>query len=404
MENVESNWNDLDFKEPVNTPEGDDDADDDLGNQTNPPTTDVNGNPIIPDQGLQQNLPDDDDDEGEPVKPVKEGDDEFDDDPEGESSKKGDNDDTDDDESDTADQSGIELYLAQFDIEGGMINFEDGTSKHFDEVEPAKQAEILQQLHGNQSSSVEEKYGLVDDEIGLINYLRENKLSVQDMVESMAQERVTTLLALQQSETTNFDEMTDEAVYTRFLKESNPEDSAEDIETKLDQAKKLSSFANLSTALRTQYKGAQTQKLSEANTLQTQEREAALDAQRTEVVEAVVTMKDVAGIALNDNIKNSVLDRVLEVNESGDSVFMDEVFGDPKKLFTAAFWYYYGDNISKQRDDYWKKEKSAAYKRGKSDALGTSKPGISFNGQNKRTKTSTVTTKEKQDGDFYFED
>lgn len=410
MENVESNWNDIDFNEPVDKPDTGDDTGDDLNAQVNPPTTDVNGNPIIPAQGLESSLPgDDDDDDDEPPVP-------GDGDGDGDDTNKGAN--ANDDPPDpgtegdppegdpgTEDQSGIELYLAQFDIEGGMINFEDGTSKHFDEIDAAKQAEVLQQLHGNQATSVEEKYGLAGEEIGLINYLRENKLSVQDMVENMAKERVETLMALQQSETTNYSKMSDDAVYTKFLKETSPEDTPEEIETKLEDAKKIASYGNLTGALRTQYEGKQSKEVSDAKSAKDAEVAQTLETQRKSVVEAVVNIKDVAGVELNDNIKNSVLDRVLEVDDSGDSLFMSEVFGNPEKLFKAAFWYYYGDNVSKQRDDYWKKEKSAAYKRGKSDALGYSKPGQSFvSNKNKRTQDPIRHKEQTTVNDWEFEE
>jgi hypothetical protein len=89
-------------------------------------------------------------------------------------------------------------------------------------------------------------------------------------------------------------------------------------------------------------------------------------------------MKDVDGIELNDNLKNEVLSKVLEVKEDGDSVFYDEVFSDPSNIFKAAFWYYYGPSVMQQYNEYWKKEKSAAYKRGMEAALGKQQPPVSF--------------------------
>lgn len=397
MTNEAMSWDEIyeDETTPAQTP--DNTGGDNIDDIVNPSTVDENGDPIIPEGGLQSNLPGDEEDEDTPPA-----------DPD----DKGDNPDNPDDKGQpvnpddpsTEDQSGIELYLSQFDIEGGMINFEDGTSKHYDDLDSAKQAEILQQLHSNQAASVEEKYGLVDSEIGLINYLRENKLSVEQMVESMANERVETLLAMRNSQDTDFDKMADDAVYTKFLKESNPGDSTEDIEKKLEGAKKLDNFSNLAGALRTQYKAKQTDEQAIVAADKAKEAQTALEDQRKTVVQAVSPMKDIAGVSLNDNIKNSVLDRVLETDESGDSLFMSEVFGDPEKLFKAAFWYYYGDNIAKQRDDYWKKEKSAAYKRGRTDALGKGATPVTFS-SNKKTGQQPVSQKRQTEvSEYAFED
>jgi len=293
-------------------------------------------------------LDEDDDDAGEPADPK----------------------DTDTDTN--VDISGIELYLSQFDIEGGMIAFEDNTSVHFNDLTPEKQAEVLQQLHNTSASTIEETYGLDDNEIGMINYLRANNLSVNDMIENMATERVNTILARQESASVDYDALTEDAVYLKFLSKSNPEATTEQLEDDLRIAKSGSTFSKVTASLREQFKSEQVAELRAANDMEKRAQLDELEDQRRLVVDTVKSITDVAGVAVNDDVKNSILDRVLEVNDDGDSVFMEEVFSDPTKLFQAAFWYYYGEDLAKQRDEYWKKEKSMAYKRGRQDALGTS--------------------------------
>jgi len=272
---------------------------------------------------------------------------------------------------DNTDMSGIELYLSQFDIEGGMIDFEDGTSTHFNELEPARQAEILQQLHGSNASSIEEQYGLDDNEVGMINYLRANNLTIDELIENMATERVNTLLAYQQSAAVDYKAMSDDNVYLAFLRQSDPEATPEQLEESLRVAKETSTFTKMAATLRAQFDATQVQSSREAQSQEAQLHEQELDNQRRLVVETVQGINDIGGVQLNDDVKNSLLDRVLEVNDDGDSVFLGEVFSDPTKLFNAAFWYYYGEDIARQKDEYWKKEKSLAYKRGRQDALGT---------------------------------
>jgi hypothetical protein len=281
----------------------------------------------------------------------------------------------------TDNMTGIELYLSQFNIEGGMIQFEDGSSKHFDELDSAKQSEILQQLHSSQAASVEDKYGLSDDEVGLINYARTNKKTVQEVIEELATERVQTILATREATSTDFDKMSDDAIYTKFLKEDNPEITDEDIETKLEEAKRLSNYQSIVKTLKSKFSSAQEEQRKAENKKIEEAKVKELEDQRKAVVQKVASMNDIVGVELTDNIKNSILDKVLEVDEDGDSLFMNEVFSDPEKLFKAAFMYYYGDSVIGQRDEYWKKEKSSAYKRGRSDALGKSPgSGVTFKG------------------------
>lgn len=265
--------------------------------------------------------------------------------------------------------TGIERYLAQFDIEGGMIQFEDGTSQHFNDLDAERQEEILSQLHASQAATVEAKYGLDETEIGLLNYLRSNNLTVEQMVDAMVQERVAKLGTLQEMESQDFTKMDKDALYVKFLKETSPEATAEQLASDLAKAKELSNFEKLTETLRTQFIQKQEQAVIERETAAKAEHTALIESQRQEIVNAVIPMTDIAGIPLDQNIKNSVLDSILETNEDGDSAFMDEVFSDPKALFNAAFWVKYGPAIVTQRDEQWKKEKSAAYKRGREDAL-----------------------------------
>ena len=267
-------------------------------------------------------------------------------------------------------QTGIEQYLAQFDIEAGMIQFEDGTAKHFSEIEPAKQAEILSQLHSTQASTVEDKFGLDEDEIGLLNYMRTNNLTVEQMVENMVQEKVSAMMTLQELATEDYGKMEPDALYTKFLKETSPEATPEQLVADLAKAKELSNYAKLTENLKSQFLARQASEITTKEQEATAEHATLVETQRQEIVNAVIPMTEIAGIALDSNIKNTVLDHILQTNDEGDSAFMDEVFSEPQSLFKAAFWYVYGEALVSQRDEYWKKEKSAAYKRGKEDALG----------------------------------
>jgi hypothetical protein len=266
--------------------------------------------------------------------------------------------------------SGLELYLAQFDIEAGMIQFEDGTAKHFNDLDAAKQAEVLQQLHNTQATTVESKYGLDESEIGLLNYLRSNNISVEEMVDSMVAEKVASLSTLQGLAGEDYTKMDADALYIKFLQDTSPEATPEQITSDLAKAKELSNFNKLTESLRGQFISQQAAAIAAQDTASQAERTQLVESQRQEIVNAVLPMTEIAGITLDQNIKNTVLDHILETNDEGDSAFMDEVFSDPKSLFKAAFWYVYGESLVAQRDEYWKKEKSAAYKRGKEDALG----------------------------------
>jgi len=192
------------------------------------------------------------------------------------------------------------------------------------------------------------------------------------MVDSMVEERMNSLMAMQNLDSEDYTAMTADVLYTKFLQETSPEATPEQLAADLAKAKELSNFDRLAESLRGQFAARQTADIEEANRAAMQEHTDLVEGQRQQIVSAVLPMQEIAGITLDNNIKNTVLDRILQTNDDGDSAFMDEVFTEPESLFKAAFWYTYGEAIVAQRDEYWKKEKSAAYKRGKEDALGIS--------------------------------
>jgi len=268
----------------------------------------------------------------------------------------------------TENLTGIELYLSQFGIDGGMIQFEDGESKHFNDLDKDKQAEILASLKDMTTPGIEEKYGLDEDEIGLINYLRQTGSSIEEVVDQMAQQRAQAYIMQQQVQTVDVEQMDDDTVYASFLLQNNPEATVEQIDKDLATAKKQSNFKNIVNGLRKEIKESQIMMAQEQELQARQQTLQELEEQRQEVVQTIAPLKDIDGLKLNDGLKNDVLDLILNVDEDGDSMFMSHVFSDPHELFRAAFWYKNGADIIRSREEFWKKEKSAAYKRGVEDA------------------------------------
>lgn len=315
--------------------------------------------------------------------------------PEGDEGSKGSDDDgkegkgKDDDEGNSDNLSGIEKYLSAFNIEGGMLDFEDGSKKHFDELEPDKQAEILNKLHESAAQSVEEKYGLDENEITLINYLREQGKDFNEVIGDLATQRAEAYIASQNAQNLDIEKMSNDDVYAAFLRNSNPEATVEQIEEDLKKAKEMSNYENITKSIKDrmlkEHESTLTaQKEESKNKLFTE-----IEDQRKEVVAVVSKLETVDGLTINDGIKNDVLDSILNVDEDGDSVFMTEVFGDPEKLFTAAFWYRNGKDILATREEYWKKEKSAAYKRGLQEAGDGKKTFTSKDVKDKKSKETT---------------
>jgi hypothetical protein len=123
----------------------------------------------------------------------------------------------------TEDTPAIEQFLSQYGVLGGMIQFEDGEAKHFDELSEVEKFNVLKDLSITTAPDIAEQYGLDDAEIDLINWAREQNKPIQESIEELAQARAAQLLALNNANSTDFTSMDDDAITMRWLKGNDPE-------------------------------------------------------------------------------------------------------------------------------------------------------------------------------------
>jgi len=278
----------------------------------------------------------------------------------------------------TEDVPAIEQYLSQYGILGGMIQFEDGETKHFNDLSEVEKFNILRDLSETNAPSIEDKFGLDDQEITLLNYLRGQEVPINEALENLAQQRAAQILALQNSSSVDVASMDDDAVTMKWLKETDPEASEEDLAEELIRQKESKLYAKNVAKLREQFSAQQAAEVQAQQAAEQQEFMQELETQRSEIATVVSGIDEVAGFNVSDEDKNEILHDLLEINEYGDSLFMEQVFSDPKELFKAAWFYKKGDAILDNLEKYYKSEIAKAYQAGKSEAVnGLSRTPIS---------------------------
>lgn len=280
----------------------------------------------------------------------------------------------------------MELILSQYDIEGGMIALDDGSEVNIKDLKPSKQVEVLNQLREQEVAGMRkeivDEFGLSPEEINIINLGREEGSSIQSVIDNLAAQRAETLLTQRDSVSTDYDNMEDKAIYLKYLRDNNPQATGEEIEAKLNEAAEFSAFADIVKPLREGYKNIQNKELEKERAQFQQEEYESLEADRTKIVQSAQDITDILGIPLNNDDKNEVLEELLEVNDEGDSLFMERVFSDPAKLFKVAWLEKYGEKMSQDKDAYWKKKVSAAYTKGRNEVL-KGLPSTSVNARGK---------------------
>lgn len=265
--------------------------------------------------------------------------------------------------------SGMEKFLSDYGIVGGMIQFEEGEEKHFDTLTEAEKYNVIASLVEKNSVPLEEKYGLEAEEINLLNYFREQNKPIQESLDELINSRLQQLLDLQQTNTNDFESMSSDAVYLKWLKENNPEATEDELTSDLEAAKQMKTFEKTVTGIKQVFIDKQAAEIREQKEAERQAELVELENDRKLIVENVAQIKEVAGFTVDDVEKNEILSSILEVNEHGDSLFLEEVFSDPNKLFKAAYLYKNGEKLLDEMAAYYKKEMTKQYRKGKEDAM-----------------------------------
>ena len=265
--------------------------------------------------------------------------------------------------------SGIEAYLSQYNIKGGLIATKDESGntvqKHFDDLSSQEQEFVLNKLASDHRPSVEENLGLIEEEVNLLNVFRESKKPINEFISELAEKRAEEMINFQSSGETDFNTVGDDAVMIRNLKDQYPEATAEEISAELESQKQSKFYEGNVKTIREKYIQDQTIEEARIESDRNSQALAQLEEDRITIATAVDGIKDVAGWEIDNNDKNAVLSGLLEVGEFGDSKFMERIYSSPQELFKAAWLY---DNAEARIDSlekYWKKRESAAFQEGK---------------------------------------
>lgn len=276
--------------------------------------------------------------------------------------------------------SGMEKFLSEYGIIGGMIPFEEGESKHFEELTDEEKFNVLSTLIESHAVPIEQKYGLDQDEVNILNYFRSQEKPITEALDELVEKRLQDIILERTAASTDYENMPSDAIYLKWLKENNPEASEEDLKEDLETAKKLKSFEKTVDGVKKIFVEKQAAEIAAQEAERKKSELAELEADRETIVKHVSQIDQIAGFTVTDIEKNEILSKLLEVNEHGDSLFMEEVFADPAKLFKAAWLYNKAEKMFDDMADYYKKELSKQYKKGREEALnGTPREPIVIN-------------------------
>lgn len=259
-------------------------------------------------------------------------------------------------ESKTENSELINNLLAQRGITDAskiQIEDEDGNIQEldFNSLPIEEQLEILQQ----------ETPELDDSEIETINYLRENGIGIQELIEYHRNQAIQEYLQSQQIDYT-VDNLSDEELYKLDIASRYEDLSEEELEIELQ--KELNNpdlFKKKVDKLREVYKqeeiAEQTELAKQAELEEEQNYQVLIDS----MVEVAQETNELFDLELEDEDKEEVLQFLLNKDINGQSEFV-KLLNDPKALFQLAWFATKGQEAFSTIHDYYKKEIDLARK------------------------------------------
>ena len=247
---------------------------------------------------------------------------------------------------------GVSDYKAiQFENDEGEIETVD-----FDTLDKETQLTMLKELTDP---------GLSEHEIEVVNYLRRNNASFDDVINYFAEQRLQQYLTENPDQVHqkvySVDEYTNDELYLADLKNKYPDFTEEELLTELDAAKLNEELFNKkSDIIRQQYKEQEDRQKQEAEAAEQQRYE---DLQQN-IVNAVLNFKEISidpdpesedwrGLEIEDGDRQNILSYLLDQDQEGKSRLVRDI-EDPNELIKLSWYKLYGDETFKHITGYWK--------------------------------------------------
>lgn len=237
----------------------------------------------------------------------------------------------------------------QFENENGEIEDID-----FNSLSREEQLTMLQELTAPDLS---------DHEVEVINYLRQNKVSFNEVIDYFANQRLEAYLNEhpedRRQKEYSVDDYSDDELYLADMKSKYPSFSDEELLSKLNIAKYDENlFKKEVDALRESYKAQEDQMLKDAELAEKQQYE---DLQNN-LIDAVSKFNEISldtadassdSLVIEDSDKHQILAYLLNQDKDGKSQFVKDI-ENPTALIELAWYRTHGRNVIDGISQYWK--------------------------------------------------
>lgn len=290
-------------------------------------------------------------------------------------------------------EKGIDNPLQiKFEEEDGTI-----TDKSFYDLTQEEQLEILA------SNELESDYGLEDNEVEAINLLRENNMTLGELIDFHKKQAIEEYVNSNISNSFEIDSYSDEELYVLDLKAKYEDLTNEELTLELEKALEIPDlFKKKIDKIRTEYKELENQERQALTDDQNQQRDQLYSDIKTSLIDVANKTEDIGGLILEDSDKEDVLNMVVDRDLNGLNSLV-KALDDPDMLFKTAWFVSKGEEAFKILHDYYKKQieevRKNSYQKGKEDSVKglsskpiniISKPSQQINKKNQSQRYSSI--------------
>lgn len=234
-------------------------------------------------------------------------------------------------------------------------NGENEVVSFFDMSEDEQQV-ILDSLTESQANDLD------DNEIEAVNFMRENQLSFNEMVEFIRQNAIKEYELSQQASNFNIDNYTDEEIYALDLRQKFDDLTDEELEYELEKAKENEDLFNkkvnrIKATLKEAHEANVAFEQQEAERIEAEEYEKLSNS----LIAAANSIEDIGSIELEHTDKEAAVSLILNKTADGQSGLV-KALNDPATLFKVAWFIQNGDKAFDTIHEYYKGEIEKANK------------------------------------------
>ena len=271
---------------------------------------------------------------------------------------------------------GIEdMSKIKFENEEGTVEERD-----WDSLSNEEKLNILSYSDLNQANDLD------DDEIQLINAIRESQLTTAEYLQQLQINGINSYIQNNQSEAYQYqvDQFSDDELFVYDFISRMGDVTNEEAQEALERAKSNESlFAKQIGAIRKEYKDAENESIRQAQIEQEAQAQEQYNQFANQIAEQVDSLSDFSGYDLNmdDEDKDTLYEFITGVDGAGNNHFA-KALSDPKILVRTAWLALNGEQMIHDITEYFQKEisnvRKESYDKGKADAQKKDKPDVVY--------------------------